>query len=522
MRTQWCSWKNVCLNKEEGGLGIRNIHETVKGLHAKLAWKILERKSLWSNILSQKYKIQEVNTPAHNASILWKLLLPHFHNLQSESIWLIGKGEIDFWKDNWAGEPIDTDFHTPMQFKLAYSRPNEVKALINPDTLEKLKSISLSANEDDVLIYTMSNTGNFSIKSYIERDRVQRNHLEWTDVVWNNNLPPKISAFLWKVLKGAVPVDSQLMSRRIMGPYKCNCCEKAQLESTDHLLVHSDKAKDIWFHFGTIVGKPHFANNFHTLLQTRIQGNNIKSQGQITILHIFAATVWEIWKSRCKARFEDIPMNNISIIKKVERNVQCLNYLAKPKGESTKWERNFLNRLRIPLKRVEERRGKWVHWIKPSLGKLKINVDGAYLNNEGTVGGIIKNADGIPALAFWRKVRTLDPLSTEIAAITTAMDICDKNGYDNVEIESDSEQAIRIIQGKIKVPVLNYIARRYRDRGIPIYHVLREQNMVADLIAKSARTKEDNDNCSYMQLPLNVKHQIFQERIGLGVYRRRR
>ncbi|KAL3635943.1 hypothetical protein CASFOL_020490 [Castilleja foliolosa] len=521
-RTQWCSWKTICLKKEEGGLGIRNIHDTVKGLHGKLAWRILERKSLWSSILSQKYKLQDMNNTTHNPSILWKLLLPHFHNLQSDSIWLIGKGEIDFWKDNWAGEPIAPDYHTPMQFKVACTRPNDLQAFINPDIMEKLKSISLNVNEDDILIYTQTNSGNFNIKSYIEKDRVQRSHLDWTEAVWHNNLPPKVSGFMWKVLKGAVPVDNMLMKRMIMGPYKCNCCDEGNLESIDHLLVHSDRAKEIWSHFGNIVGKPHFASNVDTLLKTWIHGNNIKSQGQITTLQIFASSIWEIWKSRCKARYEDIPMNSCSIIKKVEKNVQWLNLIANPKGESTKWEKKFLNRLRIPLKKVEERRGKWVRWNKPGPGKIKINVDGSYLNDEGTVGGIIRTEDGTPELVFWRKVHTSDPISTEITAITIAIDICDKNGYGNFEIESDSEQAVHIFQGKIKAPSLNYIARRYRDRDIRIGHVLREQNMVADLIAKFARDKEDNDNCPYNQLPLHVKHQIFQERIGLGAYRRRR
>ncbi|KAL3633514.1 hypothetical protein CASFOL_022276 [Castilleja foliolosa] len=47
-------------------------------------------------------------------------------------------------------------------------------------------------------------------------------------------------------------------------------------------------------------------------------GEVLRSQGSYTKLNIFGFSIQEIWKSRCRAKFEDTEMNNKSIIKTVE------------------------------------------------------------------------------------------------------------------------------------------------------------------------------------------------------------
>ncbi|XP_075087544.1 uncharacterized protein LOC142169569 [Nicotiana tabacum] len=58
----WASWQNLCLPKEEGGLGFRSLHDVSRALFAKLWWKFRTTKSLWSNFMWNKYCKKELPT----------------------------------------------------------------------------------------------------------------------------------------------------------------------------------------------------------------------------------------------------------------------------------------------------------------------------------------------------------------------------------------------------------------------------------------------------------------------------
>lgn len=104
-RLHWLNWNKVCLPFQEGGLGIRSIADTIKGLQGKLAWNIMTGTSLWSKLLMQKYGRGRIFDPGtqQNASKLWKELQPHFQSLQNMHQWIVGKGNFSFWRDNWTG-----------------------------------------------------------------------------------------------------------------------------------------------------------------------------------------------------------------------------------------------------------------------------------------------------------------------------------------------------------------------------------------------------------------------------------
>lgn len=95
-RFNWVSWKIICTPVEEGGLGIRSIHETVHGLNGKLAWKTISQETLWTRLLRQKYGVQSVYSTTAlraNSSKLWRTLFPHFQTLLQMSHWEVGKGD---------------------------------------------------------------------------------------------------------------------------------------------------------------------------------------------------------------------------------------------------------------------------------------------------------------------------------------------------------------------------------------------------------------------------------------------
>ncbi|KAL3652392.1 hypothetical protein CASFOL_002073 [Castilleja foliolosa] len=389
-RTHWVSWNKVCTPKAEGGLGLRRLQDTVDGLNGKLAWSIIKKSSLWSKLLNKKYRVEGHLSTSSSASRTWKCLLPHVQRLLDNSTWIIGKGDISFWTDNWSGSILFPEDNSDMTFKEAQDITPYLPELLTPAQMEFFNQVTLDEEVGDNLIYTNSKDGLFSVKSYIKLLKEPGPHLEWSDKIWHPSLPAKYGAFLWKVINRAVPVDGEIMRKGIMGPFKCNCCEKGNIETSDHLFILSDVAKIVWDHLENLIGRKTPRISFTHFFMAWMKDWNLRSQIGYTTLGIFGFGIWEIWRARCQARFQDIQMNPYNIIRAIIAKSQLVNLCIDPKKIATNWESVALERLRIPIKNVGQGRGSWYNWKKPALGEMKLNVDGEYKSNVGTVGGIVR------------------------------------------------------------------------------------------------------------------------------------
>ena len=51
----WSKWENLCFSKDEGGVGIRSIHDISNSLILKRWWRFRTQPSLWDDFLMKKY-----------------------------------------------------------------------------------------------------------------------------------------------------------------------------------------------------------------------------------------------------------------------------------------------------------------------------------------------------------------------------------------------------------------------------------------------------------------------------------
>jgi len=119
-RINWVSCDKVCLSKEEGGLGVKDLHLFNLFLLSKWVWRCLSDDNvIWLKLIKFRYgSISDklLNTEGGSGSrmdsIWWRDLCSVGKEKGVESNWLttsisrrIGNGEkTSFWKEVWVGE----------------------------------------------------------------------------------------------------------------------------------------------------------------------------------------------------------------------------------------------------------------------------------------------------------------------------------------------------------------------------------------------------------------------------------
>jgi hypothetical protein len=116
-KISWVKWRDVCLPRSQGGLGVRDVGKVNSNLLIKWRWKLLEGEdAVWKDILVAKYgsivrhKVHWSGSEISNRSSCWwkDLCSVDLHDGVS---WFannvtrkIGMGSSTlFWKDSWLG-----------------------------------------------------------------------------------------------------------------------------------------------------------------------------------------------------------------------------------------------------------------------------------------------------------------------------------------------------------------------------------------------------------------------------------
>ncbi|XP_059295610.1 uncharacterized protein LOC132048947 [Lycium ferocissimum] len=88
-RRHWSSWLNLCMPKEEGGVGFRYLFDISKALCAKIWWKFRTTNTLWANDMWIKYckRHSPQNVQWKGGSQVWKAMLKARDNIEHEIWW---------------------------------------------------------------------------------------------------------------------------------------------------------------------------------------------------------------------------------------------------------------------------------------------------------------------------------------------------------------------------------------------------------------------------------------------------
>ncbi|KAH0748058.1 hypothetical protein KY290_027290 [Solanum tuberosum] len=229
---------------------------------------------------------------------------------------------------------------------------------------------------------------------------------------------------------------------------------------------------------------------------------------------------WEIWKSRCNARFEGIKASTYRIIERVtwlmtlilNKQFPCLNFAGNWKELCIKIER--VN----PVLNI-----KFIKWREPLDNYLKLNTDGCSKGNPGEAGGggILRDHQGNINMAFQTYFGNCSNNMAEGLAILRGLQWCATNLLHNVIIETDSMIMVDMIKGKNVMmwqmqDIVMQITKIMKEGNFQINHCFREANSVADALANIGVTeKHEAFFTSTCCLPRQVKVALKNDQDGL-------
>ncbi|RVX07973.1 putative ribonuclease H protein [Vitis vinifera] len=223
-------WELVCLSKKNGGLGVKCLSILNKALLAKWDWRFAnEREALWNQVIRGSME-----------------------KIEGE------EGEI--LEDRWCGDsPLCMSF--PSLFALAVEKEAWVADFWDPLAegeeaerfLERLHGKRVIEDVKDMVSWTETKSGKFSVKSLYVALEAGCSSLFPSSYIWNVNVQPKISFFAWEATWGKALTLDMVQKRGQAVANRCFMCLEKE-ETINHLLLYCSRTKELWDLLFTLFG----------------------------------------------------------------------------------------------------------------------------------------------------------------------------------------------------------------------------------------------------------------------------
>ncbi|CAJ2651349.1 unnamed protein product [Trifolium pratense] len=328
-KTSWINWKTICLRKEYGGLGVRQLKEFNLALLGKWCWRMLvDREGLWFRVLAGRYGVERgrLCVGGSRGSTWWRELASLRDGGGAlDGGWFgghisrkVGDGsDTFFWTDPWVdGTTLRERFGR--LFDLAENKSASVAEMfmrgwgIGGEAWVWRRQ--LRAWEEELVGECQSLLMTFSLQDYVSdrwqwqpdpddgytvRGAYQLLTAQDTvtldtaaGLIWHPQVPLKVSIFAWRLLRDRLPTKANLVSRAILSSEDHLCvsgCE--EVESAQHLFLSCSTFGALWSLVSSWIGSS--LVTAQTLSDHFVQFTG--SAGGLRARHSFMQLIWLAW-----------------------------------------------------------------------------------------------------------------------------------------------------------------------------------------------------------------------------------
>ncbi|GMJ05563.1 hypothetical protein HRI_004225500 [Hibiscus trionum] len=438
----WCTWNSLCVSKDDGGMGFRDLSNFNVALLAKQGWRLITNpESLLARTLRARYFPRDDFLSARlgsNPSYTWRSIWASRALLEKGLCWRVGNGSnISIWNSFWLPVSPPRLVQTPPSPGLNWvsdlmllnpRRWNDdlIYEVFSQSEAHIILSIPLpSTNLSDILVWGVDPKGVYSVRSGYYTLQNQSNQVGYNDnsqsiykQIWSLLCPAKIKIMGWRLLKNYIPTMHNLYHKRIAHSPICPKCLLAP-ESIEHFARDCVFAKEVWnlanFTWPLSLNSESFFDWFCWVFTNNSGAKRIE----------FLIILWSIWYVRNKLVHEGInqkPIEVITFARSYLRDLERASFVSSvaPVASSAQW-------------------------TPPSDPVVKVNVDTAFNSDSSLAvsGVVVRDSEG---LVLGSCIRLRDGLTTAFAAeaqaVIDGLKFVSDLGCMQVLLESDSRSVI--------------------------------------------------------------------------------
>ncbi|KAL5144321.1 putative ribonuclease H protein [Glycine soja] len=116
--------------------------------------------------------------------------------------------------------------------------------------MDEIDGVQIHLSRLDYLTWRADPSGSYSTKSAYNLfmdDGSSDNEDSASRIMWNLKIPPRASAFSWRIFKNRLPTKANLRRRQVALPsYTCPLCDVEE-ESVGHVMFSCTRTRSLWW-----------------------------------------------------------------------------------------------------------------------------------------------------------------------------------------------------------------------------------------------------------------------------------
>jgi ribonuclease HI len=451
-KIHWRRWDKLAIPKSSGGMGFRDFQLFNQAMLAKQGWRLMiSPNSLCARVIKGKYFHNcdfMSATRKRNSSHIWNAILFGREALKRGLIKRVGDGtSIRVWDDPWIPNHIrkwplvrSPDAQVNLVHELidedsASWDMEKIEENFEPVDADAIRRIPIGRFTEDIWAWEPEKNGCFTVRSCYkilssdaqevasESSSGEHGNNCWK-ILWKLAVPPKVKSFWWRVINEYVPCRQILKKRHMELIAFCKTCG-ADEESIFHALFECTWARLFWEELKKVVSIKVPVLHPNSWSTDLIEGKIIKQEEACVIL----CGCWAVWTERNALWHGEGGRGILRSVRWALETTYDLAQLGRMKKINT-------------IKATPQ-------WKKPDPGIYKINVDASFSTEtlEGATGLVVRDSTGalIRAEARWIEFAA-NSLIMEACAIRDGICLAIDRGYQNVEVETDAQEVLKLIE----------------------------------------------------------------------------